>query len=144
MYNTWDLGETNKKDVEVIWAKFQTLIEPMSNYRLNRFHLQQFWQLSSQTVDEFMTRCKTHARKCKFRDATETEERLIEQLVVGVWHGKVQDAQKSVVFLRRETSNLLPAGIFAARDFVYHMHYTYCPLLDIDLWTHDDVHILRT
>ena len=38
-----------------------------------------------------MTRCKTQARKCKFRDATETEERLIEQLVVGVRHGKVQE-----------------------------------------------------
>ena len=38
-----------------------------------------------------MTRCKTQARKCKFRDTTETEERLIEQLVVGVRHGKVQE-----------------------------------------------------
>ena len=38
-----------------------------------------------------MTRCKTQARKCKFRDATQTEERLIEQLVVGVRHGKVQE-----------------------------------------------------
>ena len=91
MYNTWDLSETEKKDVEVIWAKFQALIEPKSNYRLNRFHLQKFRQLSSETVDEFMTRCKTQARKCKFRDDTETEERLIEQLVVGVRHGKVQE-----------------------------------------------------
>ena len=88
MYNTWDLSETDKKDVEVIWAKFQALIEPKSNYRLSRFHLQKFRQLSSETVDEFMTRCKTQARKCKFRDTTETEERLIEQLVVGVRHGK--------------------------------------------------------
>ena len=85
MYNTWDLSETDKKDVEVIWAKFQAL----SNYRLSRFHLQKFRHLSSETVDEFMTRCKTQAHKCKFRDATETEERLIEQLVVGVRHGKV-------------------------------------------------------
>ena len=91
MYNTWDLSETEKKDVEVIWAKFQALIEPKSNYRLSRFHLQKFRQLSSETVDEFMTRCKTQARKCKFRDTTETEERLIEQLVVGVRHGKVQE-----------------------------------------------------
>ena len=84
MYNTWDFSETDKKDVEVIWAKFQGLIEPKSNYRLSRFHLQKFRQLSSETVGEFMARCKTQARKCKFRDATETEERLIEQSVVGV------------------------------------------------------------
>ena len=68
MYNTWDLNETEKKDVEVIWAKFQALIEPKSNYRLSRFHLQKFRQLSS-----------------------ETEESLIEQLLVGVRHGKVHD-----------------------------------------------------
>ena len=30
MYNTWDLSETEKKDVEVIWAIFQALIEPTS------------------------------------------------------------------------------------------------------------------
>ena len=38
-----------------------------------------------------MTRSKTHARKRKFRDATETEERLAEQLVVVVWHRNVQE-----------------------------------------------------
>ena len=32
-----------------------------------------------------------------------------------------------------------PADILAASDLVYHMRYTYCPLLDIDLWAHDDV-----
>ena len=62
MYNTWDLNETEKKDVEVIWAKFQALIEPKSNYRLSRFHLQKFRQLTSET-----------------------------ELVVGVRHGKVHD-----------------------------------------------------
>ena len=110
MYNTWDLSETDKKDVEVIWAKFQALIEPKSNYRLSRFHLQKFRQLSSETVDEFMTRCKTQARKCKFRDTTETEERLIEQLVVGVRHGKVQEK-----LLCRDETLTLDAAIDVAR-----------------------------
>ena len=110
MYNTWDLSETDKKDVEVIWAKFQALIEPKSNYRLSRFHLQKFRQLSSETVDEFMTRCKTQARKCKFRDTTETEERLIEQLVVGVRHGKVQEK-----LLFRDETLTLDAAMDVAR-----------------------------
>ena len=110
MYNTWDLSETDKKDVEVIWAKFQALIEPKSNYRLSRFHLQKFRQLSSETVDEFMTRCKTQARKWKFRDTTETEERLIEQLVVGVRHGKVQEK-----LLCRDETLTLDAAMDVAR-----------------------------
>ena len=110
MYNTWDLSETDKKDVEFIWAKFQALIEPKSNYRLSRFHLQKFRQLSYETVDEFMTRCKTQARKCKFRDTTETEERLIEQLVVGVRHGKVQEK-----LLCRDEALTLDAAMDVAR-----------------------------
>ena len=110
MYNTWDLSETEKKDVEVIWAKFQALIEPKSNYRLSRFHLQKFRQLSSETVDEFMTRCMTQARKCKSRDATETEERLTEQLVVGVRHGKVEEK-----LLCRDDTLTLDAAMDVAR-----------------------------
>ena len=91
MYNTWDLSDAEKGNVDVIWNKFAALIEPKSNYRLNRFHLQKFKQTNTESVDEFMTRCKTQARKCRFRDVTETEERLIEQLIVGVRHAKVQE-----------------------------------------------------
>ena len=38
-----------------------------------------------------MTRCKTQARKCRFRDAVETDERLIEQLIISVRHVKIQE-----------------------------------------------------
>ena len=110
MYNTWDLSETDKKDVEFIWAKFQALIEPNSNYRLSRFLLQKFRQLSSETVDEFMTRCKTQTRKCKFRDTTENEDRLIEQLVVCVRHGKVKEK-----LLCRDETLTLDAAMDVAR-----------------------------
>ena len=57
-----------------------------------------------------MTRCKTQARKCKFRDTTETEERLIEQLVVGVRHGKVQEK-----LLCRDETLTLDAAMDVAR-----------------------------
>ena len=38
-----------------------------------------------------MTRRKTQARKCRFRDAVETDERLIEQLIMGVRHVQIQE-----------------------------------------------------
>ena len=78
MYNTWELTEADKQDVDFIWDKFQSLIEPESNYRLSHFHLQKFKQTNFETVYEYMTRCRTQARKCRFRDAVETDERLIE------------------------------------------------------------------
>ena len=38
-----------------------------------------------------MTRCKLQAKKCNFRDASETDERLIEQLTVGIKHARIQE-----------------------------------------------------
>ena len=38
-----------------------------------------------------MTRCKLQAKKCKFWDNTDIEERLIEQLTIGTRHRKVQE-----------------------------------------------------
>ena len=43
-----------------------------------------------ENVDEFMTRCKAQAEKCKF-EASELKVRLIEQLIEGTPHKKVQE-----------------------------------------------------
>ena len=72
MYNTWDLTDVERQNVNIIWTRFTAMIEPKSNFRLNRFHLKKFKQSTTETADEFMTRCKTQARKCQFRDAVET------------------------------------------------------------------------
>ena len=46
---------------------------------------------NDETTDDFMTRCRNQANKCKFRDQKELEERLIEQLIVGTKHQKAQE-----------------------------------------------------
>ena len=81
-----------------------------SNYRLNRFRLQKFKQTTAESVDEFMTRCKEQARKCQFRDAVETEERLIEQLIMVVKHAKIQEK-----LLSRDATLALYAAMDVAR-----------------------------
>ena len=40
-------------------------------------------QKEAETVDQFITQCRLQAQRCKFRDAKETEERVIEQLIAG-------------------------------------------------------------
>ena len=57
-----------------------------------------------------MTRCRTQARKCRFRDAVETDERLTEQLIVGVRHGNVQEKR-----LCRDETLTLDAAMGIAR-----------------------------
>ena len=71
MYNTWDLSEEDKKKPKVIWEKFEKQLEPKTNFRLERYHLQKLKQEESESTDEYMTRCKLQAKKCKFRDNTD-------------------------------------------------------------------------
>ena len=61
------------------------------NHRLDRYQLQQLKQMQEESIDDFMTRCRNQATECKFRDVTDVGERLIEQLIIGSKHKKVQE-----------------------------------------------------
>ena len=64
---------------------------PKVNHRLARYQLQQFKQKNEESVNDFLTRCRNQASKCRFRDKIESDERLIEQLIVGTKHKKIQE-----------------------------------------------------
>jgi len=61
------------------------------NHGLARYKLQQLRQKNDEFVDVFLTRCQNQATRCQFRDKDESDERLIEQLIVGTKHKKVQE-----------------------------------------------------
>ena len=84
-------NEENKTKPEIIWAKFEKHLAPKTNFRLARYQLQHLKQSDEESTDDFMTRCRNHANKCKFRDQQELEERLIEQLIIGTKHKKAQE-----------------------------------------------------
>lgn len=91
-YNSWtweDDSESTKPSE--IWERFERHLAPKVNHRLARYQLQQLKQTQEESIDDFMTRCRNQATKCKFRDVTEVEERLIEQLIIGSKHKKVQE-----------------------------------------------------
>ncbi|KAK3719566.1 hypothetical protein QZH41_006864 [Actinostola sp. cb2023] len=92
IYNSfvWD-NEDDKTKLEPIWSKFEKHLAPRTNYRLARYQLQQLKQTSDENIDDFMTRCRNQANKCKFRDQRETNERLVEQLIIGTKHKKAQE-----------------------------------------------------
>ena len=48
-------------------------------------------QAKDELVDEYMTKCMLQAKKCKFRDETEINTRLIEQIIRGGAHDKVRE-----------------------------------------------------
>ncbi|KAI0217084.1 hypothetical protein LSAT2_031011 [Lamellibrachia satsuma] len=83
IYNTWKLTEA-QRTVETMLERYADILQLKSNHRVNIFNLQRYRQETSGSVDEFMTRCKLQANKCQFRHAQETDERLVEQLIVGI------------------------------------------------------------
>ena len=75
--------------------------------------LQQFRQAPDETTDSFVTRCKNQASKCQFADVSESDERIIEQLIIGTRHVRVQEK------LIEEGDGLtsLDAAVAIARNF---------------------------
>ena len=61
----------------------QTTGSAVSSYK-------QFLQVPSESVDDFLIKCRIQADKCKFT-ADELKERLIEQLIQGTAHKTVQE-----------------------------------------------------
>ena len=88
IYNTWN-NET--KTLIEFWAHLSEVLEPRYNYRLARLLLEKMKQAKDELVDEYMTKCMLQAKKCKFRDETEIEMRLIEQIIRGGAHDKVRE-----------------------------------------------------
>ena len=112
MYNTWVITDDARKKLNVLWDGFARMIEPKTNYRLNRFNLQRYRQTQSESVDEYMPRCKLQAKKCNFRDAIESDERLIEQLTVGIKHARIQEK-----LLSHDATLTLDGAMDMARTF---------------------------
>ena len=78
-YNAWSFkNDFDRADPEIIWRKFEEQLEPQVNFRIARFYLREY---NTENIDDFVARCKLQAKKCKFRDNQETEERLIEQII---------------------------------------------------------------
>lgn len=94
IFNSWtdeELSEEDKKDPMKIMDRFKKHLEPKTNFRVERFQLQQFRQRENETCDDFLTSCRVQAKRCKFLDI-EKDERIIEQLIWGTRYKKVQQA----------------------------------------------------
>ena len=91
-YNSWTWTEAeDSTNPAKIWERFEKHVAPKVNHRLARYQLQQLRQKYDEFVDVFLTRCRNQATRCRLRDNDETDERLIEQLIVGTKHKKVQE-----------------------------------------------------
>lgn len=87
LHKSW---EKQLKTPAELFLAFSKHFEPKTNFRLARFQLQKFKQEQTETVDDFIAKCRIQARKCKFTE-DELASRLIEQLIIGTSSKKVQE-----------------------------------------------------
>ena len=89
-YNSWNFDdEEDRKKPEVLLSRFQQHLEPRSNHRIYRYKLQDMRQSTDETADDFVTKMKAIAVKCKYRDDKEMEDRLVDQLILVSAHKDV-------------------------------------------------------
>lgn len=81
VYNSWGIEEDAEADYEDIIKRFEaTLGQATVNFRVARLQLHYLYQDKTESLDTFVTRCRTLALKCDF-EKKELEDRIIEQII---------------------------------------------------------------
>ncbi|XP_070198635.1 uncharacterized protein [Littorina saxatilis] len=83
----WNLTVEQLEDPKNIWDRLQLL---QQNFRIHRLELQRLTQRTGESVEDFCTRCRTKAIKCKYTDKAAEDERVLEQLIAGTSISTVQ------------------------------------------------------
>ncbi|CAI9741978.1 Hypothetical predicted protein [Octopus vulgaris] len=87
LFDSWDMSESDCNNPDTLLEKFERHIEPKSNHRIHRYEFQGLKQDPQETIDNFLSRLKNVAEKCKFKDKN---ERIVDQLLWGCAHKEVQ------------------------------------------------------
>ncbi|CAI9716277.1 Hypothetical predicted protein [Octopus vulgaris] len=104
LFNSWDMSESDYNNPDTLLEKFERYLEPRSNHRIHRYEFQGLKQDPQETIDNFLSRLKNVAEKCKFKDK---DERIVDQLIWGCAHKEVQ---KSLI-AELNTANYLSVSV---------------------------------
>ena len=89
--STWALTDAQLDDPANVWGRFHQSVGLAENFRVHRLNFTALRQREDESVDEFYTRCRALALKCKFNDR---DDRLIDQLIIGT---RVSDSRKALL-----------------------------------------------
>ena len=81
----------DKFKLQIVLDKFNRHIEPQVNSYLDRCNFHRARLTQDESVDEFISRCRVLAAKCKFTEKLEINTCLIEQLIIGRRNVTVQE-----------------------------------------------------
>ena len=88
---TWTLTNEELRKPDNVWDKFNQSVGLADNFRVHRLNLTACKQKEGESIDEFYTRCRALALKCKFKDL---DDRLIDQLIIGT---RVHESRKELL-----------------------------------------------
>lgn len=88
---TANLSNDDLKDPSKVWAHMEKSVGLADNFRVHRLTLLSYVQEDKEYIDDFYTRCRTLALKCKFSNI---DERLIDQLINAT---RVHDSRKELL-----------------------------------------------
>ena len=67
IYNGWEWSSDSQRyTFSIVWDRFQQHIKPKVNFYLARYHFHQCEKKPDESFDEFISRCRLLAEKCKF------------------------------------------------------------------------------
>ena len=78
--NASSLSVEDQKDPGKLWALIEGQLNVKVNFRIHRLELMRYKQMSGETIDEFVNRCRSKAKECKFTEG-ELSERLIDLVI---------------------------------------------------------------
>ena len=78
--NASSLSEDDQKKPSKLWDLIEGQLNVSVNFRIQRLELMRYKQKPGETIDEFVNRCRTKAKECKFEEK-ELGERLVELVI---------------------------------------------------------------
>ena len=78
---TWTLTQEDLNDPNNVWDQLQQSVGLADNFRIHRLTLETLIQRPDEPIDEFYTRIRGIAMKCKF--GSDMNNKLIDQVIKG-------------------------------------------------------------
>ena len=88
VYNTWTLGDDERKKLKTFYDKFEGYVTPKANPVLARYKFHNEVQDQDESVDQFVTELRLLAKDCGFSD---TDEMIRDRIVFGTSSRKVRE-----------------------------------------------------
>ena len=78
--NASGLSDQEKEDPDQLWSLFEDQLKIKVNFRIHRLEFMRYKQKSSESIDDFVTRCRQKGSECDLT-AEELAERVIELVI---------------------------------------------------------------